>query len=218
MKNDHNICEHCNLLYPIHTKVCSGCDQPLLLDASGKIAIWRLGDIEDGLLGPVAAAIRDAFGCPVVIHPCFIDERPSLRPDWNGRSATTLINQMMDRLQQGVLANLCVTEDNITCNKDFNFLFGLAWLGLGSATMGLEPLRADDLDTPTLIERMSRIAIHELGHAFGLVDMPYDHGDCVMCGDVENDSTDTIDEGTIAFCEECASRLSRMRRSSMRGR
>jgi hypothetical protein len=60
MKNDHNLCEHCNLCHPIDAQACSGCDQPLILDATDKIAIWRLGDIEDGLLGPVAACIRVA--------------------------------------------------------------------------------------------------------------------------------------------------------------
>jgi predicted Zn-dependent protease len=100
-----------------------------------------------------------------------------------------------------------VTEDNITYNKDYNFLFGLAWQGLGAATMGIEALRADEPDADTLVTRMSQIAAHELGHAFGLDDMPYDHGDCVMCGEVENDSIDTIDEGTIKFCKTCRSQL-----------
>jgi predicted Zn-dependent protease len=60
---------------------------------------------------------------------------------------------------------------------------------------------------------MSSIAVHELGHAFGLDDMPYDHDDCVMCGEVENDSIYTIDGGTISFCDKCGSRLhSKMRR------
>jgi len=207
MKADLNICEHCNLLHPVTQRVCGECGQPLVLDAKGNIAIWRLGDIEDGLLGPVAAAIRQAFGCSVVIQPCFVDERPSLRPSWSGRSATALLNQMLARRTKGVMANLCVTEDNITCDKNYNFLFGYAYMGLGAAAMGLEPLRDDDPDAETLIARMSSIAIHELGHAFGLDDMPYDHGDCVMCGEEENDSNDTIDEGTIKFCKSCRSQL-----------
>ena len=207
MKADHNICEYCNLPHSVKDRVCSECRQPLVLDAKGTIAIWRLGDIEDGLLGPVAAAIRQAFGCPVVIQPGFVDERPSLRPSWNGRSATVLLNQMLARRTKGVLANLCVTEDNITCSEDYNFLFGYAYMGAGTATMGIEPLRDDDPDDETLIARMSSIAVHELGHAFGLDDMPYDHADCVMCGEEENDSNDTIDEGTIKFCKTCRAQL-----------
>lgn len=207
MKNDSTICEYCNLRHAIDVRICSGCGQSLVLDAKGKIAIWRLGSIEDGLLGPVAAAVRGAFGCPVVIQPGFVDERPSLRPAWSGRSATVLINQMHARRTQGVLANLCVTEDNITFNKHYHFLFGLAWLGLGAATMGIEALRADAPKTETLVERMSRIAVHELGHAFGLDDMAYDYADCVMCGEVEDDSIASIDAGTIRFCKACRLKL-----------
>ena len=207
MKSDYNICEHCNLPHPVNEGECTECGQPLVFEVKGKIAIWRLGDIEDGLLGPMTVAIRSAFGCEVIIQPGFVDERPSLRPDWAGRSATVLLNQMLGRQSKGVLASLCVTEDNITYNKNYNFLFGLAFMGIGVATMGLEPLRADDPDRTTLITRMSSIAIHELGHAFGLDDMPYDHADCVMCGEEENDSNDTIDDGTIRFCKSCRAQL-----------
>ena len=109
----------------------------------------------------------------------------------------------------------CVTEDNITCSEDYNFLFGYAYMGAGTATMGIEPLRDDDPDAESLATRMSRIAVHELGHAFGLDDMPYDHADCVMCGEVENDSINTIDEGTIRFCKTCHTQLAvRLRRKS----
>lgn len=213
MKNDYNICEHCNLLYSPEVANCGECEQPLVLDAKGKIAIWRLGDIEDGLLGPVVGAIRSAFRCPVVIQPGFLDDRPSRRPTWKGRSATALVDQMLNRRSKGVLANLCVTEDNITCSKEFNFLFGMAWQGLGSATMGIAALRVDKPDTETLSTRMSQIAVHELGHAFGLDDMPYDHADCVMCGEVAKDSIETIDEGTADFCDFCRSELRKFRKS-----
>jgi predicted Zn-dependent protease len=207
MKNDSNICEHCTLRHPIDAPNCSGCGQPLVLDAKGRIAIWRLGDVEDSLLDPLAAAVRRAFFCSVVIQPGFVDARPSLRPTWNGRSATVLINQMHARRTRGVLANLCVTEDNITFNKSYNFLFGLAWLGLGAAAMGIKAMRFDEPDTETLVARMSQIAVHELGHAFGLDDRPYGHAECVMSGEVEEDSIESIDAGTIRFCKDCRSQL-----------
>jgi predicted Zn-dependent protease len=73
--------------------------------------------------------------------------------------------------------------------------------------MGIEALRADNPNPQTLVERMSRIAVHELGHAFGLDDMPYDHADCVMCGEVEDDSIESIDAGTLRFCKDCRSQL-----------
>lgn len=209
MTKDHNLCEHCNAYHPIDARSCSECKQLLVADARGKVAIWRLGDIEDGLLGPTAASISKTFGCEVIIQPAFLDERPSHRPSWSGRSATAIINQMLGRRTKGVLANLCITEDNITWNSQYHFLFGLAWLGLGSACMGIARMRDDHPDPPVLKRRMAAIAIHELGHAFGLDDQPYDHADCVMCGEVELDSIESIDSGTLQFCKACKSQLPR---------
>jgi predicted Zn-dependent protease len=108
---------------------------------------------------------------------------------------------------QGVLANRCVTEDNITFNKHYHFLFGLAWLVLGATAMGIEALRADVANTETLVEWVSRIDVHELGHAFGRDNMAYDHADRVMCGEVEEDSIESIDAGTIRFCKACRAQL-----------
>lgn len=207
MKRDTNICEHCLTYHPLAAKDCPDCGQPVVIDSRGEISIWQLGDIEGGLLGPMVQGIREAFGYPAVIQPAFIDPRPSARPDWNGVSATVLLNQMLARRRRGTVACLCVTEENIVPNRYFNFLFGYAYLGLRAAAMGLEPLRADDPDPDTLAARAQSIAIHELGHGFGLDDQDYDGEDCVMCGDIEEDSLDTIDSGTMEFCGECRKKL-----------
>ncbi|MEY5044095.1 MAG: hypothetical protein RJA19_1322 [Bacteroidota bacterium] len=207
MPQDSNICCHCNLYHPLGASSCSRCGQTLVLGAKNKVAIWRLGDIQDGLLGGVVTAIWTAFSLKAVIQPAFLDERPSLRPSWKGRSATALLNQMSNRNVSGTVANLCIAADTVTCSTRYNFLFGMAWLGLGAAVMGIEPLAVDDPEPEILSERMAKIAVHELGHAFGLEDMPYDHADCVMCGDTDLDSLDTLDHGSIDFCGPCMRRL-----------
>ncbi len=79
MKGNYNLYQHCNVYHPIVARSCSEYKQPLVVDARGKVAIWRLGDIEDGLLGPTAVSISQTFGCKVIIHPAFLDERSSHR-------------------------------------------------------------------------------------------------------------------------------------------
>lgn len=85
---------------------------------------------------------------------------------------------MLEPRTKGVLANLGITEENITWNSHYHFLFGLAWLDLRSACMGIAPLRDDN---------------------------PYDHADCVMCGEVALDTIESIDSGTLQFCKACKS-------------
>lgn len=50
----------------------------------------------------------------------------------------------------------------------YNFLFGYAYLGLPAATASIHPLTLDDPSEALLAERLAKIALHELGHCFGL--------------------------------------------------
>lgn len=201
---DAHICEHCNLHLPLGSRHCPSCRQPLVLGSRGRIAIWRLGNIRDGVLGPLAKGLREAFRREVVIQPTFIDERPSLRPDWPGRSASVFLGQVLRRHRPGTWANLGVTEDNIVPSSAYNFLFGLAYMGSPAAIVSLHEMGTDKPSGELLARRALNIAIHELGHTRGLDHHAYeDRIDCVMVGDEAMDSRETIDSGTARFCAAC---------------
>ena len=203
---DHNICEHCSLYFETSTRACSQCMQPLVLDARGAISIWRLGDIDDGALGPIMAGVRRIFGKPVVLQPGFLDERPSARPKpWKGISATTFLKQVERRHRSGTYLSLGVTETNIVESSSENFLFGLAFET--SAVMSLKQIRDRGRASIELIaERVVKIAAHELGHGLGLDHHPYGTN-CVMEGDLEQDNLITLDAGTDRFCSGCRAAL-----------
>lgn len=201
---DWNICEHCNLYIPLDERTCPTCGQVLVLDAVGKISVWRLGDIEDGILGHIAHSLGDSFGLPIVIHPAFLDERPSGRPSWRGLSSNVFLDQVHRRHQQGSLVSLGFTEENVVPDSRHNFLFGYAYLSFPAAIVSLHALRSDEPSTELLIQRASGIAVHEIGHTLGLDHHEYDDGiDCVMVGDDEIDSLGTIDAGGCLFCDDC---------------
>jgi predicted Zn-dependent protease len=59
-----------------------------------------------------------------------------------------------------------------------------------------------------LPEHQAKIALHELGHSLGLDHHSYKEDvDCVMIGDATMDCTETVDDGGIVFCNDCASGL-----------
>lgn len=209
---DWNVCEHCNLYLPLDAAICPNCEQPILLDAKGKISLWRLGDLPDGIIGNLAAGLRVAFGVSAVIQPTFLDERPSQRPAWRGLSAGVFLDQVERRHLVSVFVNLGITERNIVPDSRHNFLFGYAYQGKPAAVVSLHALSKDDPSEKLLVTRVLNIAIHEIGHTLGLDHHGYnDNVECVMIGDDEIDSIEGVDECSSTFCADCQRGVARLR-------
>ena len=201
---DTNICENCNHYLSFDCDVCPHCEQAMILDSTGKLCLWRLGGIRDGILGHIAHQLRLAFQLPVLIQPAYLDERPSARPTWKGLSSTVFLEQVHRRHRAGTFVSLGITEANIVPDARHNFLFGYAYVGLPAAVISLKAMDADAPTHELLINRASSIAVHEIGHTLGLDHHSYESGiDCVMVGDSEVDSIETLDVGTPQFCEAC---------------
>lgn len=204
--NDYNLCENCNEYHHLDEAECGLCGQPLVLNSKGAISVWRLGDIEDGVIGPILAGIRRSFGRKVVLQPSYIREDLSDRSTqgWNGISATVFLNQVDARhaASEGAFLSLGITKENIVPSSDYNFLFGYAFED--AAVMSLAPLEEDEPERDLLVDRAVKIAVHELGHGLGLDHHGYEDGvECTMVGDEEVDDLDTVDEGTAELCRDC---------------
>ncbi len=210
---DSNICPSCSGKNPLETQRCGHCGRPLVLPAHGAVSLWRLGPVRSGIMECLARQISAALHVPCVIQPAFLDERSSIRTNWRGVSANVFLRQVLSRSSGREVAGLGITEKNIVPSSSYNFLFGYAYLGLPAATASIHPLAGDNPPDDLLLARLTKIALHELGHTFGLLDHSYRAGrDCLMLGDVDVDTIEEVDMGRDEFCEKCRRVIEKNRR------
>ncbi len=194
-----------------------------MVDARGAVSLWTLGPMRAGFVRSLSTAVTRALGVPVVVQPAAVDARPSVRSaaGWRGRSANVFLAQVERRKLAGAVASLGITEDNITPRRDWNFVFGLAYLARPACVLSLHMLDADCPSRRRLVTRAAKIALHEIGHTFGLDHHSYEEGvDCLMIGDADVDSVETIDARGGRFCADCAAVVARrvsLRRTRSQG-
>jgi predicted Zn-dependent protease len=183
---------------------------PVLLPAKGAIEFWRLGDVRPAVLNGMVRIVSQTLGLPVMVQPSYLDPRPSSRPGWNGISATAFLNQIDRRSRGGTAFSVGITEENIVPGKNWNFLFGYAYLGQPSCVVSLHEMSSDSPSSSLLVKRAATIAIHEIGHNCGLDHHGYDEEiACVMTADTDLDCLDRLDEGTHRFCRICSNVVKR---------
>lgn len=203
---DRNICPNCDGTEPLTSSACSSCGTTLVVPTLGSLAFWLLGDVDRSQAAELARRVGSALGVHVTIQPGKLDPRLSDRPNWNGRSGTVVLNQLLRRDQPGCLTNVAIVADNLVSSSCDNWLFGYAYVGWAAACMSFEPLQSDNPDFDRLIVRAKSICLHEIGHTLGLDDHTYDSGiDCCMLGEVSHDSLFLTDSYSSDFCRECLS-------------
>lgn len=152
----------------------------------------------------LARRVGQSLGVPVTIQPARLDPRQSERPNWNGRSGTAVLNQLLRRNEPGCLTNVALMADNLVSCATDNWLFGYAYVGWAAACMSFKPLRTDGPDFERLMHRAKSICLHEIGHTLGLTDHTYESGlNCCMLGDVSMDSLFLTDAYSSDFCSDC---------------
>jgi archaemetzincin len=170
------------------------------------IRIQPVGAVPNSLLLAVARALRSSYPRTPISIAGRRWRLPThaYRPRREQYRADLLLDWVCQR-HDGAEAIVAIADADIY-EPGYNFLFGLSYIGAGCALVALGHLGHYDsgapVTSPRLGHRAAMIAIHELGHAYGLDHCK--HRGCVMRYE---DRIGPVDRERGQFCADCRSHL-----------
>ena len=169
-----------------------------------RVAIQPLGDVPEEQVEAVSGALREMYAVEtVVLEAVDLPESAYYEPRRRWR-AERLLDFLEPRLPDGSDRIMGITTRDISTTKgeheDWGIL-GLAGINQPPSVISFFRCRRRVGDVPA-IERLRRVAIHEVGHSMGLRHCP-----TVGCFlEDARGTVDTIDRETF-LCETCRRRL-----------
>jgi len=109
-----------------------------------------------------------------------------------------ILDLLKPRVPPNAVGLLALTPIDVTAGPDWNFVFGQASLVDRVGVWSLHRLAAPDAPKETQLRRVAQVALHELGHMFGI-----DHCTAYSCCMNGYNSMKEADAAPLAFCPEC---------------
>lgn len=181
------------------------------------IAIQPLGKVNQQMVSAISSAIESIYSVSIIlrqekpVYPrAFVQYKtPRFRAD-------SILKFLKSDLPDGADYILGVTEKDISTTKYESFPYkikqpeskykdwGIFGLGMcpGNSSV-VSSFRTRQCSKEQLHLRMQKIAVHELGHNFGLRHCP--DKNCVMTDAVE--SIRTVDNAALSLCQRCYNKL-----------
>lgn len=167
------------------------------------IMVVPIGDVSAGHVQAVTAGIRESFSLPVVRETSNrIDPAFAFDPSRNQYYSTLLLSSLVRMFSSHAGKVLAVTDSDLYIPV-LTYVFGEAQLD-GMAAI-ISTYRLDDTryglpaNPRRFEERMIKEAVHELGHAFGLIHCR--NFECVMHS---SSGVEEVDLKSASFCKQCA--------------
>lgn len=166
------------------------------------IKIQPLGDVSPQYINLVKKSVKTFYGynCVVLLKKTITNSMLSKITKRVDANKALLSNLSFDNL-------LILTEKDICYNKDKNRPeYGIFGLGLNPGrTCIISTFRLKrGVSNKKTLERLEKVALHEIGHNIGLEHCEYDKK-CMM-----NDAKGTIkqvDAEKVCFCEKCKNQI-----------
>src|SRR5512133_2324966 len=168
------------------------------------VFVWWIGEeeVDPDLMEHVRYHLTRAFGVPAV--PWQGDGRPchALDPRRKQHASGVILRWLLEA-GPGEGKVLGITDRDLFI-PILTYVFGEAQLGGRAAIVSTARLVEDvELVGPQLlVERLAKEAVHEVGHAFGLV-----HCETERCVMGRSPAVGEVDEKSAELCAECRARL-----------
>jgi archaemetzincin len=165
-----------------------------------KLGIVRVGNPDETLLALVRKSVTKELGAPVAIGGPSFDPAFARHPERNQHHSTMILEKIVARSNGEIL--LGVTDLDLYI-PILTFVFGEAQMNGRGAIVSYHRLADEFYGLPPnrelLADRLIKEAIHELGHALGLVHCHEDYR-CVMAA---SHAVEKIDLKGREFCDGC---------------
>ena len=177
------------------------------------IILVSCGLFEKKLTERVAADVSREFHYPVGLKECSLDISHFYNPGRRQYDANKLLNAISQRAPTDAVKVIGMARVDLYI-PILTYIFGQAKLGGYTGVASLYRLRNEhyglEPNYELLIERFSKVIIHELGHAFGLI-----HCSNPVCVMRSSTYVEDLDQKNKQFCYRCRAELNRIEHMDM---
>jgi archaemetzincin len=164
------------------------------------IIVAPIGAIDPGVCDAVAGEVERVFGCRSEITPLLKDVEFALDCGRRQYHSTAILQKLAARAPDGALKIIAITQVDLFI-PILTHVYGEAQLGGKTAivsTFRLQEGVSAAFTNPTMLCRLGKEAVHELGHTFALRHCP--ERSCIMhyCRSLED-----VDRKSNQLCRHC---------------
>lgn len=172
------------------------------------IILVSCGLFEKKLTERVAADVSREFHYPVELRDCNLDISHFYNPGRRQYDANELLNMISKNAPKDAVKVIGMVRVDLYI-PILTYIFGQAKLNGYTGVVSLYRLRNEHYglksDYELLIHRFSKVIIHELGHAFGLI-----HCSNTVCVMRSSTYVEDLDQKEKQFCYRCRAELNRI--------
>ena len=173
------------------------------------IILLSCGLFEKKLTGRIAKDVSREFHFPVDLRECSLDISHFYNPGRRQYDANKLLEAISQRAPKDAVKVMGMSRVDLYI-PILTYIFGQAKLNGYTGLASLYRLRNEhyglEPDYDLLIDRFSKVIIHELGHTFGLI-----HCSNPVCVMRSSTYVEDLDQKEKKFCLRCRTELNRIR-------